>query len=69
MPLLKKMTLKQHVSTLTVLGCFPHAGTLDQGVGTLEVFEEAAPDPIYPGTLETFDNLGRVVESLAGTAK
>ncbi|EFN51744.1 hypothetical protein CHLNCDRAFT_56351 [Chlorella variabilis] len=46
------------------------AGTLDQGVGTLEVFEEAAPDPIYPGTLETFDNLTCVVESLAGrTAK
>lgn len=41
------------------------AGTLDQGVGTLEVFEEAAPDAVYPGALETFDNLARVVESLA----
>jgi len=46
------------------------AGTLDQGVGTLEVFEEEAPDAVYPGTLETFDNLTRVVESLMGrTAK
>lgn len=43
----------------------PPAGTLDQGVGTLEVFEEAAPDAVYPGALETFDNLARVVESLA----
>lgn len=42
----------------------PAAGTLDQGVGTLEVFEEAAADAVYPGTLETFDNLARVVESL-----
>ncbi|PSC67714.1 26S proteasome non-ATPase regulatory subunit 11-like protein [Micractinium conductrix] len=41
-------------------------GTLDQGVGTLEVFEEAAPDTVYPGALETFGNLGRVVESLSG---
>ncbi|KAI7843382.1 hypothetical protein COHA_002980 [Chlorella ohadii] len=40
------------------------AGTLDQGVGTLEVFEEAAPDAVYQGTLETFESLGRVVESL-----
>lgn len=40
-------------------------GTLDQGVGTLEVFEEAAADAVYPGALETFDNLARVVDSLA----
>lgn len=33
-------------------------------MGTLEVFEEAAADAVYPGTLETFDNLARVVESL-----
>jgi hypothetical protein len=39
-------------------------------VGTLEVFEEEAPDAVYPGTLDTFESLGRVVESLAGrTAK
>lgn len=39
-------------------------------MGTLEVFEEATPDAVYPGALETFDNLGRVVESLMGrTAK
>lgn len=46
------------------------AGTLDQGVGTLEVFEDATPDAIYPDTLEVFDNLTRVVEGLTGrTAK
>jgi hypothetical protein len=39
-------------------------GTLDQGVGTLEVFEAAQPDAIYEGTLESFENLGRVVDSL-----
>ncbi len=39
-------------------------------MGTLEVFESAPADAIYPGTLETFDNLTRVVESLMGrTAK
>ena len=31
---------------------------------------QATPDAVYPGALETFDNLGRVVESLMGrTAK
>lgn len=46
------------------------AGTLDQGAGTLEVFEKALPDKVYAGTLESFDNLTRVVESLMGrTAK
>lgn len=46
------------------------AGTLDQGVGTLEVFEAAEPDALYPSTLQTFDNLARVVDSLMGrTAK
>jgi hypothetical protein len=39
-------------------------------VGTLEVFEDEVPDAVYPGTLDTFESLGRVVESLAGrTAK
>lgn len=42
------------------------AGTLDQGVGTLEVFEEVSADMVYPGALETFDNLTRVVDSLMG---
>lgn len=39
-------------------------GTLDQGIGVLEVFEDTAKDPVYPATLETMDNMGRVVDSL-----
>lgn len=39
-------------------------------MGTLEVFEAAAPDALYPGALETFSSLARVVDSLsARTAK
>ena len=46
------------------------AGTLDQGVGTLEVFEPEAADGLFGGTLDTFASLTRVVDSLAGrTAK
>ena len=39
-------------------------GTLDQGVGTLEVFEEETADSLYPAALDTIDNLGKVVDSL-----
>jgi 26S proteasome regulatory subunit N6 len=40
------------------------AGTLDQGVGTLEIFEDAGEDPVYPAALETIDNMARVVDNL-----
>lgn len=40
------------------------AGTLDQGNGTLEIFEEPAPDVVYPAALETFENMGRVIDNL-----
>lgn len=40
------------------------AGTLDQGVGTLEVFEEQGEDPVYPAALETMENMARVVDNL-----
>jgi 26S proteasome subunit RPN6 C-terminal helix domain len=40
------------------------AGTLDQGAGCLEVFDEVPPDMIYPAALETFDNMGRVIDTL-----
>ena len=33
-------------------------------MGTLEVFEEQGEDPVYPAALETFDNIGRVIDSL-----
>lgn len=39
-------------------------GTLDQGVGTLEIFDEVVPDGVYPAALDTIENLGRVVDSL-----
>ncbi|KAL4854038.1 26S proteasome non-ATPase regulatory subunit 11 [Chlorella vulgaris] len=41
------------------------AGILDQGVGTLEVFEDAAPDVIYPSALASFDSLNRILASLS----
>lgn len=40
------------------------AGTLDQGVGTLEVFDAAPEDPLYPAALDTMENLSRVVDNL-----
>lgn len=40
------------------------AGTLDQGNGCLEVFEEAIPDKVYPQTLDIFESMGRVVDTL-----
>jgi 26S proteasome regulatory subunit N6 len=39
-------------------------GTLDQGIGVLEIFEDAAQDAVYTSALETIDNMGRVVDSL-----
>lgn len=40
------------------------AGTLDQGAGCLEVFEEPAADLVYPSALDTFESMGRVVDTL-----
>lgn len=40
------------------------AGTLDQGVGCLIIFEDPKADAIYPATLETISNMGKVVDSL-----
>ncbi|CAL5336811.1 unnamed protein product [Camellia sinensis] len=40
------------------------AGTLDQGAGCLIIFEDPKPDAIYPATLETISNIGKVVDSL-----
>lgn len=40
------------------------AGTLDQGNGTLEIFDQPSPDVIYPAALNTFDNMGRVIDNL-----
>ncbi|XP_059317288.1 26S proteasome non-ATPase regulatory subunit 11 homolog [Lycium ferocissimum] len=40
------------------------AGTLDQGAGCLVIFEDPKQDAIYPATLETISNMGKVVDSL-----
>ena len=45
------------------------AGTLDQGVGVLEVFDEIANDQIYPTAVETMGNIDQVVESLFARAR
>ncbi|KAL8157310.1 hypothetical protein AgCh_002129 [Apium graveolens] len=40
------------------------AGTLDQGAGCLVIFDDPKSDAIYPATLETISNIGKVVDSL-----
>ncbi|CAI9096539.1 OLC1v1032715C1 [Oldenlandia corymbosa var. corymbosa] len=40
------------------------AGTLDQGAGCLVIFDDPKADAIYPATLETIENMGKVVDSL-----
>ncbi|VFQ97797.1 unnamed protein product [Cuscuta campestris] len=40
------------------------AGTLDQGAGCLVIFDDPKTDAIYPATLETISNTGKVVDSL-----
>ena len=45
------------------------AGTLDQGIGVLEVFDETPNDAVYPAALETVENINHVVESLFARAR
>ncbi|KAG6483750.1 26S proteasome non-ATPase regulatory subunit 11 homolog isoform X2 [Zingiber officinale] len=40
------------------------AGTLDQGAGCLIIFDDPKTDAIFPGTLDTIANIGKVVDSL-----
>jgi 26S proteasome regulatory subunit N6 len=40
------------------------AGTLDQGAGCLIIFEDPKTEAIFPATLETISNVGKVVDSL-----
>ncbi|KAK8360782.1 hypothetical protein V6Z11_A04G190500 [Gossypium hirsutum] len=40
------------------------AGTLDQGAGCLVIFDDPKANAIYPATLETISNIGKVVDSL-----
>ena len=39
-------------------------GTLDQGAGVLDVFEDVDVDEVYPAALETMENMSRVVDNL-----
>jgi 26S proteasome regulatory subunit N6 len=45
------------------------AGILDQGEGCLEVFEEVKNEKMYDYSLETFKQIGSVVESLYAKAQ
>lgn len=40
------------------------AGTLDQGAGCLEVFEDEPKQGVYDNTLNIMDTLGSVVDTL-----
>lgn len=40
------------------------SGTLDQGAGCLQVYEEEPEDKIFVSSLDTYEQLGNVVESL-----
>lgn len=51
-----------HSQTLSSAGCC--AGTLDQGTGCLEVFDEQEEDKMYPAALDVIKNMGGVVDSL-----
>lgn len=40
------------------------AGTLDQGTGCLEVFDEGPKQDLYPKALSLFDSMSNVVDTL-----
>jgi 26S proteasome regulatory subunit N6 len=40
------------------------AGTLDQGAGCLEVFDEPEEEAVYPAALGIVDSLSSVVDTL-----
>lgn len=45
------------------------SGILDQGAGVLIVFEETAVDKTYENSLDTIQNMGKVVDALYTKAK
>lgn len=63
LPRLRSSSCLQLISPLTVRDV-PVAGTLDQGSGWLEVFEEEPQDAIYPAALEAMASMGNVVDTL-----
>lgn len=44
-------------------------GILDQGAGVLVVFDETPVDKTYGNSLETIQNMGKVVDALYHKAK
>lgn len=44
-------------------------GILDQGAGVLVVFDETPVDKTYENSLETIQNMGKVVDALYHKAK
>jgi 26S proteasome regulatory subunit N6 len=40
------------------------SGTLDQGAGCLEIFDELPADSVFPVALEVIESMGRVVDTL-----
>ena len=40
------------------------SGTLDQGAGCLEVFDDEDEEAVYPAALKVFDSMSRVVDTL-----
>ena len=44
-------------------------GILDQGAGVLIVFEESTVDKTYETSLDTIQNMGKVVDALYNKAK
>ena len=44
-------------------------GILDQGAGVLVVFDESEADKTYETSLDTIQNMGKVVDALYNKAK
>lgn len=44
-------------------------GTLDQGAGSLVIFDSTEQDDLYPTAIQTIESMGRVVDSLFGRSK